>query len=427
MKKKFLGLALTAAMVVTLFAGCSADEVRESTAASESSEATSVEDDASSTSDDTSSDASTGEYSYVIGHYGGITGGVATAGTAGYEAIQLAIKYWNDNGGVLGGQIGFEFYDDGSTTEGAVKGVTYLIDEAGVDGLISSQLSGNIQATGDQVEAAQIPEVCTGMNPAYLQQGWSYLFRALANNEGGAEPLVEAMLTVGVTDLGALIYQDDGNTSAWGYVEAVLEETPDINVTTVEQAMVGESDWTGTLSSIIATNPNGVLIFAQGEQGSLMIKQLRDLGYSGYIFGAETFSLPDIRSVAGDGANGIIFFAPHCIPDSVDEANSEAEQEFLELYYEEYDRMPASDVAYRAWDATNILLTAVEQAGTADGATVRDTIANMQIDLLAGYADFSAYDNGECMSGQQIYITHEGKNILFSDFLAENDASLYMN
>lgn len=157
-----------------------------------------------------------------------------------------------------------------------------------------------------------------------------------------------------------------------------------------------------------------------------MIKQLRELGYEGYIFGPETFSLPDIRNVAGDGANGIIFFAPHCIPDSADEANSEAEQEFLELYEAAYGELPASDVAYRAWDATNILLTAVEQAGTADGPTVRDTIANLKIDILAGSADFSAYDNGECLSGQQIYITHEGKNILFSTFCEENDPSLYM-
>jgi branched-chain amino acid transport system substrate-binding protein len=365
------------------------------------------------------------DYSYVVGHYGGITGGVATAGTAGYEAIQLAIDTWNKKGGVLGGQIGFEFYDDGSTTEGAVKGVSYLIDEKKVDGIIASQLSGNIQATGDIVEANQIPEVGTGMNPAWLEQGWTYLFRSLPNNGGGAQPLVDAMVSLNVTKLGAMIYQDDGNISAWNNTKEVLDNTSSIEVTTVEQSVVGESDWTGTLSSILKTEPNGVLIFAQGEQACLMIKQLRDLGYNGYVFGPETFSLPDIRKVAGDGANGVVFFAPHCVPDSPEEANSDAEKEFLQLYVEKYGRMPASDVAYRAWDATNILLTAVEQAGTKDGPTVRDTIKNMKIDLLAGSADFTAYDNGECLSGQQIYVTHGGKNISFSKFIAENAVDTY--
>ena len=370
-------------------------------------------------------EAAEGEYSYVVGHFGGITGHVATAGTAGYEAIKLAIKHWNDKGGVLGGKIGFEFYDDGATPEGAVKAVSYLIDEKKVDGIITSQLSGNIQAAGDVIEANEIPAVGTGMNPAWLQQGWTYLFRSVPNSSGGAQPLVDAMKTVGVTKLGALIFQDDGNISAWNQVKDVLDQTPEIEVTTVEQAVVGESDWTGSFSSILSTEPNGVVIFAQGEQASLMIKQIRELGYKGYIFGPETFSLPDIRNVAGDGANGCIFFAPHCIPDSPDEANSDAEREFLELYIEEYGQMPASDVAYRAWDATNILLTAVEKAGSKEGPAVRDTIKNMKISLLAGEADFSAYDNGECLSGQQIYITHNGKNILFSRFLEENSVDTY--
>jgi len=357
------------------------------------------------------------DYSYLIGHYGGFTGAVATAGSNGRDGILLAVKLWNEKGGVLGGQIGVELYDDGSTTEGAVKGVSYLLDQVGVDGLIGSQLSGNIQATGDLVEAYQIPEVATGMNPAWLQKGWTYLFRALPNSSGGAAPLVDAMETLGSTKIASLVYQDDGNTSAYKQVKAVIESRDTVEIINEQQAMVGETDWTGALSAIINAQPSGVIIFAQAEQGSLMVKQIRNLGYTGYIYGCETFSSTDMRNVAGDAANGIVFFAPHCVPDSPEEGNSEAEIAFLTAWVEEYGKMPISDVAYRAFDATNVLLTAVEKAGTKDGPTVRDTIANMQIQLLAGPADYSAYDNGECLSGQQIYVTHGGKNIGWAKYL----------
>lgn len=365
------------------------------------------------------------DYAYVIGHYGGVTGSVATAGTSGLNAIKLCIKQWNENGGVLGGKIGFEFYDDGGTTEGAVKGVSYLIDDREVDGIVASQLSGNIQATGDLVESAKIPEVGTGMNPAWLQKGWTYLFRSLANSGGGAAPLVDAMEKFGTTDLATLIYQDDGNISANNLVIEEIKKRGTINIIKEEQAMVGETDWTGALSSIISSNPNGVMIFAQGEQGSLMVKQIRSLGYTGYIYGCETMSMPDIRNVAGSGADGIVFFTPHCIPDAVDEASNEKEREFLAAYEEEYGELPAHDCAYRAYDATTILLTAVKEANTADGPTVRDAIANMKIEILAGDADFSAYDNGECLSGQKIYIIHEGKNVLLENFLKDNSVDTY--
>ncbi len=354
---------------------------------------------------------------YTIGHYGGFTGAVATAGSDGRDAILLAVKLWNEKGGVLGGEITVELYDDGSTTEGAVKGVSYLLDQVGVDGLIGSQLSGNIQATGDLVEAYQIPEVATGMNPAWLEQGWTYLFRSLPNSSGGAAPLVDAMIELKSDKIASLVYQDDGNISAYDQVKAEIEGREGIEIINEQQAMVGETDWTGALSAIVESAPNGVIVFAQAEQGSLMVRQLRNLGYTGYIYGCETFASTDMRNVAGEAADGIVFFAPHCVPDSPEEGNTEAEIEFLTEWMEEYGRMPISDVAYRAFDATNILLTAVEQAGTADGPTVRDTIANMQIDILAGHADFSAYDNGECMSGQQIFVTHEGKNITWDRFI----------
>lgn len=370
--------------------------------------------------------AGTDEYSYVIGHYGGITGNVATAGSNGYDAIKLAVKLWNEKGGVLGGKIGLEFYDDAATAEGAVKGVSYLIDDKGVDGLVGSQLSGNIQATGDLVEASEIPEVATGMNPAWLQKGWKYLFRALPNSAGGAKPLVDAMEQLKSNKIASLVYQDDGNISAYKQVVTEIESRTGVKIIEEQQAMQGETDWTGALSSIVKANANGVIIFAQAEQGSLMVKQLRSLGYKGYIYGCETFSSSDMRKVAGDAANGMVFFAPHVVQDTPDEANSEKERVFLQAYFDEYGVMPISDVAYRAFDATNILLTAVKTAGTADGPKVRDTIANMKIEILAGNADFSAFDNGESLSGQQIFVTHKGKNLSWDKYIADgNGADTY--
>lgn len=418
MKRRNVLGAMLAVSLTAVLAGCSS-----STGGSGSAVGGTDAGGAGQTS--TEAAAVAGDYTYVIGHYGGITGSVAIAGENGYNGIKLAVKQWNDKGGVLGGPIKLEFYDDGATTEGAVKGVSYLIDDCKVDGIIGSQLSGNIQATGDLIEASKIPEVATGMNPAWLEKGWTYLFRSLPNSSGGAAPLVDAMENLGTTRLGCLVYQDDGNISAYTQVKAVIEERKTVEIVDDEQAMVGETDWTGALSSIVDKKPDGVLIFAQGEQGCLMVKQLRSLGYTGYIYGPETFSMPDIRKVAGDGANGVVFFTPHCIPDQADEANSEMEKAFLEAYEEEYGELPTHDVAYRAYDAANILLTAVEKAGTRDGEAVRSAIKGLQMDILAGHADFTMFDNGECMSGQKIFITHEGKNITLEKFLESNPADTY--
>lgn len=414
MKRKSVVSLIAVMMLAAAVSGCAAAAGTDGKAS-----------DAPADSKTEGTDAASGEYAYIIGHYGGITGSVATAGLNGYNGIKLCVKQWNDKGGVLGGPIKLEFYDDGATTEGAVKGVSYLIDSCKVNGIIGSQLSGNIEATGDLVEASKIPEVATGMNPAWLEKGWTYLFRSVPNSSGGAEPLVSAMEQLGTTDLGCLVYQDDGNISAYAQVKEVISQKGTVKIVEDEQAMVGETDWTGALSSILSKKPNGVLIFAQSEQGCLMVKQLRSLGYTGYIYGPETFSAPDIRKVAGAGANGVVFFTPHCIPDTAEEGNSEMEIEFLKAYQAEYGELPTHDVAYRAYDATTILLTAVENAGTKDGTAVRDAIKNLKIDILAGHADFTKFDNGECMSGQKIFVTHDGKNLTLENFLKDNAPDTY--
>lgn len=414
--KKYLAWLLVALMTLSLFAGCAKE------AAAPAKDPV--------TQPGTSEADGGGTFpvdELIIGHYNPLTGGTATSGQAGRDGAQLAVKLWNEKGGVNGAQIKYIVYDDQSTTEGAVKACTRLIEEDGVHGLIGSQLSGNIQATGQMVEDAGIPEVGTGISTVWPQPEWTYLFRALSNNEGGTEPLVQTMEEIGVKSVATIVYQDEGSKGSWAKMEPVLKNYG-ITVTTTEIFQPNDTDWTGQIGSMLDSDADAIVIFAQGEQQGNLIKQIRNMGYNGYVFGSETSTLPDIRKVAGDAANGQVFYAPYCIPDAVEEATSDAEREFLEAYVAEYGSIPVSDVAYRCFDATNILLTGFERANSVDGEAVRDAIyAITDLRTLGGVANFAETHNGECMKGFQIYITHEGKNILWSTFKENNAADLYLN
>lgn len=420
--RKILALVLALSMILALAAcGTTATTAAATTATTKTGSTTVA---GSTTAAGTTTAALAGKVK--IGHYGPITGSNSTTGNAGLDAFKLAIKLKNASGGLLGSQIDSVYYDDAGTTEGAVKAVTRLIDTDKVNLLLGSQLSGNLQASGALVEAAKISEVGTGVSPVWLQNGWKYLFRALSDSKGGIVPLVDAMVQLGTTNLATLVYQDEGSISSAKLIVEEVKKRGTIKITTEEVSQPNDTDWTGQLSKIISTKPNGIMLFVQGEQASQMMKQLRNLGYKGYVYGPETMSLPKIRQVSGDLANGIVFFAPHVIPDKVEEANSDLEKAFLEAYVKEYGKMPVSDVAYRVYDGMQILFKGVEDAKAIDGAKVRDAIAKISgLKLLAGTADFSKFTDGNCMSGMQVYITHGGKNILLSKFLASNPATTY--
>lgn len=412
--KKVLAILLAILLVATLVA-CGNGDDNDAPATATTTPAT----------DTSGTDTADSDDPILIGHFGPLTGPISASGQYALMGIQLRIQQINEAGGLLGRPVELIYYDDAGTPEAAVRAVERLIEDDNVVAIIGSQLSGNVQAAGDRVEEAGIPIVATGVAPVITTNGWQYLFRSLANTTGGAPPLVDAMQELGTTRLATIVFQDEGSLSSAELILDAIEGTG-IEVTTEEIFQPGDTDWTGQFSRMIATDPDGILLQAQGEHIGPMVMQLRALGYTGYVFGPETMSLPDIRSVAGDAANGLVFFAPHVLPDSVEEANSEREEEFLTEFVRVFGAMPGSDLCYRSYDAMTILAEGITRAGSTDGSAIADEIRNISgLELLAGTADFTLFDNGESMSGMQVFITHNGRNMLLSNFLAEFPADTY--
>lgn len=155
--------------------------------------------------------ASTTGDTIKIGYYGPFTGANSTTGIATFEGISIAIDEWNKNGGVLGKEIELVYYDDAGVTESAIKAVTRLIDSDNVVGIIGSQMSANIVATGDMIEASQIPEVSCGTSATWLDQGYTYLFRTVPENTTGTVALADAIEAVGTTKLAVLCSKDEAS------------------------------------------------------------------------------------------------------------------------------------------------------------------------------------------------------------------------
>lgn len=356
-----------------------------------------------------------------IGYFGPETGATSMTGQEARKGVELKVKELNEAGGVNGKQLKLIIYDDKGTPEGAVKAATRLCDDDKVSAIVGSQLSSNVQAAGDRIEKAGIPCIGTGLGPVWLQNGWEYFFRSQGNSESGAAPLNDTMEELGVEKLAVMIAQDEGSISSAQLIMDEAKKRDKIAITTEEVSQITDTDWTGQLSRMIDTEPDGVYLSVQVEQAGPMIKQLRGLGYDGYIFGNECLAMPDVRKVAGADADNSIFYSVHVIPDSIEEANSEREKQFLQQFSDEYGALPIGDVAYRGYDAMTIIAKGIEDAGSADPTEIRDAIRNISgLEVLAGTIDYTKFDDGEGMEGTQIFITDGGRNYNFEKYVEEN-------
>ena len=101
-----------------------------------------------------------------IGFYGPLTGPMSLSGIASKQGADLAIKQINAQGGVIGRKLVLVPYDDKSSPEEAVKGVTRMISSDKVQCIVGSLHSGNILASAPVVEKAKVPEIGIGTSPA---------------------------------------------------------------------------------------------------------------------------------------------------------------------------------------------------------------------------------------------------------------------
>ncbi len=396
--KKIIAIILTAAMLLALVACGSTD-----TKSTEGNSGNNV-------SESQGSDADP----IRIGIWTSLTGASAIEGELIEKGARLAAEQWNAKGGINGRLIEFVVYDDQSTTEGAVTATTRLIENDKVDAIIGSNLSNAIVATANLIEDAGIPFVGSGTGTAWTKCGYNYIFRGTVINSFMNEGFVKAAAEEMGAETTAFIWveTENGQTSS----TAIKEYCDKYGVEIVYEGTYqsSDTDFTGQVTNTIKANPDSVMLFGLANELSLIVKQLRQAGYNGYIYMAEAGASVDLMEVAGDAANGIVFTAAYVVPPTPEEATSELMKEMLEAYVDMWGEMPATDVAFRVYDGANLLFTAFQNAEDMnDSDSVRDAFRAIQgYEGIGGTFDFTAGD-GDGLGGCNTYMIIDGTYYLF--------------
>lgn len=349
-----------------------------------------------------------------IGIWTSLTGASAIEGELIENGARLAAAQWNAKGGINGRPIEFVVYDDQSTTEGAVTATTRLIEQDKVDAIIGSNLSNAIVATANLIESAGIPFVGSGTGTAWTKCGYNYIFRGTVINTFMNEGFVKAAAEeMGVKNTAFIwVETENGQTSSTA-IKGFCDKYG-VNIVYEGTYQSTDTDFTGQVTNTINANPDGVMLFGLANELSLIVKQLRQAGYNGYIYMAEAGASVDLIDVAGDAANGIIFTAAYVVPPTPAEATSKLMEDMLNAYVDMFGEMPATDVAFRVYDGANLLFTAFQNAEDMnDKDSVRDAFRKITGYVgIGGTFDFTAAD-GDGLSGCNTYMIIDGSYYLF--------------
>ena len=154
------------------------------------------------------------------------------------------------------------------------------------------------------------------------------------------------------------------------------------------------------LTAVKTKNPE--LIFFGGiyPEAGLLVKQAKELGLITKFMSGDGTIDPKFIEIAGTAAEGTyLTFSP-------DPKNIPSAKGFIEKYQSKYgDIGPYSIYAY---DATNILLSAIKEANSTDGKSIIDKLHSMEFNVALGNIKFDSKGD-VTVSPYVVWITRGGR------------------
>ena len=395
--KKLLALMLVLSMILGL-AACgtgSPSASTESSAPAESKAEAAESKEEAAPAEEAAAETS-GDDVFRIGVFVQLTGGIAVAGSNANNAIKLAAKFINENGGFNGQQVEIKTYDTTGSTEEAVKVVQKMLADDDVDAIIGSVNSNEVSACIKDINAAKVYNFGLGTSPAWMEdQSMIYTFRASSNNGRIAPFSVDVVKDImHYSNVAIINGTDDTGKSTADAFEAACNEKG-VTVAAREQCDTEDTDFTGQITKILATDPDTIFLSLIGSTFGPFVKQCRNMGYKGTFLCKECFS-QEYQQTANEGsgsdmlnADYIYFAYPYVAYENIDDCDIPNVKEFLQKYFDEYGEMVQHESAYRGWDTMMSMWEASKIAGANDSESLREATHKVKIEGMGGQIDFT--------------------------------------
>ncbi len=314
-----------------------------------------------------------------IGAAGPMTGAQSKMGLDLKNAVDLAVAEWNARGGVLGKKIELVVGDDQADPKQAVSVANKFINEkvAAVVGHWNSSCS--IPASKYYSDANMVMISPATTNPRLTLQGFKTVFRVCGTDD--QQGRVAAAFVRDRLHSRRVAVIDDMTAYGQG-LAAYFTKALDGSATIVYSGGIiqGDADYRSVLTTIKSKNPDLYFFGGIYPEAGRLVRQAKEIGLTAPMLTGDGVFDPTFLTIAGVDAEGTyITFGkePTGLPSA---------KHFLATYTARYG--PPGPYSIYAYDAANIILQAIAETGTTDGATMAAYIAKTTFSGAFGKISF---------------------------------------
>lgn len=342
--------------------------------------------------------ADSGSDTYKIGFIGPLTGDNANYGIRCSNAARLAIDEINANGGVNGHQLVLIAEDSQGTVERAIAAYEKLAYSDNVCAIIGPVFTSPALAVGQRCCEDGIVMITPSATHKDVTAAGEYVFRTVPSDALQSEVAAHYFYEVlGYRNIATIYAMNDYSQ---GLAQGLVDYFTPLggNVVNEQTFMVGDRDFRTQLTAIRSLDPQPDAVYMPDYTVEMaqILEQRAQLGIDLPFLSSDGFSDPEIYNLAGDYTNGVVYVGP------AQAQTSEKYSNFLANYAAAYNEDTPDSFSTNSYDATYIIAEAIERAGSADRAAIRDEVAATK-DFEGANGTINFAPNGDLVASQGVY------------------------
>lgn len=305
-----------------------------------------------------------------IGFTAALTGGAAAYGKSEEEGVRLAVEEINGEGDF---PIDLMVDDTKAVPAEAMNATKKQIqDKASI--LIGPMTSNEAKAAGPIIQNAKVPSLEISVTAENITDMGDCIFRNSVPESKNIPQTVKKTHKILGYKTAAVMYAQDNeqHVTAQKYFQKTMEEEG-VQVIDVETFGSKDSEFSAQLTNIQTKNPDVIVVCSYYQEGSRILKKMRELGMNQPVLGDNGFVSPKLGEMAGAAADNV-YVSSMWSPERKDEKV----QKFVEAYKAKYGKAP-DQFAASAYDGIYMAVDAMKRAGTTtDHKKIRDALADMK-------------------------------------------------
>ncbi|QDX94481.1 branched-chain amino acid ABC transporter substrate-binding protein [Brevibacillus laterosporus] len=344
----------------------------------------------------------------VIALVGPLSGSASDYGDSAKAGAEYALKLKQKDLKDLGFNVELKPLDDQAEPKQGVVNAQMAINDNNVLAVVGHVTTGSSLSAVTAYEKAGLVMVSPSTTgPDFTEGGKKVAHRICArDDQQGSKAAIYAKNTLNVKN--AMLIHDK-QAYGQGLAQEVKKqfETDGVSVVGFEGLTAGEKDYSAVVNQVMAKKPEMIYFGGYYAEAGILIKQLRDKGFTGVFMGADGLDSVEMFKIAGPAAEGVVFTST-----VGDVAATEDGKKWIQEFESSTGKKLGIFTSF-GYDAMAVAINGIEEAAKANGnkkptrAQVLEAIHKTQ-DFKGQFVNVSFDDKGDNKNAQVFIYKYAG-------------------